>query len=131
MLQGHWKDPSMTAKYLRDKHQITTDTVQHLIKQLWQEWNDQDENASSAVSTDMKMTASLVLGGGTRTRVSRVVQLEDHPAENEKANPGGPEGEIKVEPHEVQDAIGPPPTPCRNVAQGPSSFTTSQWTLSP
>ena len=70
MLQGHWKDPSMTAKYLRDKHQITTDTVQHLIKQLWQEWNDQDENASSAVSTDVKMTASLVLGGGTRTRVS-------------------------------------------------------------
>ena len=27
MLQGHWKDPSMTANYLRDKRQITTDTV--------------------------------------------------------------------------------------------------------
>ena len=137
MLQGHWKDPSMTAKALRDKHQITTGTVSSISSSSY------GKSGTTRMRTPLqpsrltvKMTASFVSDDGTRTRVSpgwynlKIIQLRTRrqTLEVQKARS---RSSLKKFKRMCQDAIGPPPTPCRNVVQGLSSCTSSQWTLSP
>ena len=49
-LQGHWTDPSMTTKYLRDRQEIPVHALKTIVADIKKRWRDQQANDGQEVS---------------------------------------------------------------------------------
>ena len=48
-LQGHWTDPSMTTKYLRDRQEIPVHALKTIVADIKKRWRDQQANDGQEV----------------------------------------------------------------------------------
>ena len=49
-LQGHWTDPSMTTKYLRDRQEIPVHALKTIVADIKKRWRDEQANDGQEVS---------------------------------------------------------------------------------